>query len=103
MSWHRLQIDGIATIERVVAVFEVGPQHDDLPMRFRVKVTEHQDGGFYAYPEIALKGPDGVPDYVAGAGNSIEEALASACRMLLATIPGKEPITEDSIDWNPRF
>lgn len=103
MSWQQLQIDGIATIERVVAVFEVGPKHDDLPMRFRVKVVERQDGGFLAYPEIALKGPDGQPDYIAGAGDSIEGALASACRALLSTIPGKEPITDDSIEWDPRF
>ena len=103
MSWHTLQIEGIAEIEREVAVFFVGPKHDDLPMGFRIKVHERQDGAFFAYPEIAIKDKSGQPDWICGAGSTIEQALASAVDALLGTIAGKEPITEESIWWDPRF
>ena len=76
MSWHTLQIEGIAEIEREVAVFFVGPKHDDLPMGFRIKVHERQDGAFFAYPEIAIKDKSGQPDWICGAGSTIEQALA---------------------------
>lgn len=103
MPWRTLQIDGIAEIEREVAVFLVGPTRDDLPMKFRIKVRERQDGAFFAYPEIAIKDNTGQPDWICGAGSTIERALASAVDALLGTIAGKEPLTTDSIWWDPRF
>lgn len=98
-----LQIDGIAEIQRLVAVFSVAPKRDDLPMQFRVKIMERQDGTFLAFPEIAIKDREGRPDWTSGAGMSIEQALASAVEALLGTIAGKEPIEDDSIWWDPRF
>lgn len=102
-SWRDLQIEGAADLEREVAVFSVGTKRDDLPMRFRVKIWERQDGTFHAHPEIAIKDKHGQPDWIAGAGKTIEQALSSAVEALLSTIPGKEPIEDDSIWWDPRF
>lgn len=103
MSWHSLKIDGVAEIERSVGVFVVGPKRDDLPMRFRIKVLERQDGTFLAHPEIAIKDKEGQPDWVSGAGRTMEQALSSAFEMLLGSIAGKEPLTDASIWWDPRF
>lgn len=98
-----MNIEGVAEMEREAAVFLVGAKRDDLPMRFRVKILERQDGTFLAQPEIAIKDKGGHPDWVSGAGKTMEQALASAIEMLLGSIAGKEPLTDESIWWDPRF
>lgn len=103
MSLRDLRLEGVAEIEREVAVYRIAPKRDDLPMVFRVKVVERPDGSFVAYPEIALKGADGQPDWTSGMGPTVEQALADCVTALFETIRGKEPLTDDSIEWSARF
>jgi hypothetical protein len=103
MTWHALHIDGVAELAREVAVFRVSPRRDDLPMVFRVKIVERQDGAFEGHPEIALKGADGEADWIAGSGATIEAALADTVAALLRTIEGKTPISDDSVEWSKDF
>lgn len=103
MPWHKLQIEGVSRIKREVARFVVEPIRDDLPMAFRVKIVEEQDGLFYGYPEIAILDATGTPDFTSGRGATIEEALSDTVKYLLKTLEGKPQISPDAIWWNPRF
>lgn len=103
MDWRSIQIEGIAEIEREVAVFYVAPRNPDLPMMFRVQIVETQNRGFIGHPEIALKDAAGNPDWTSGRGDTIETALADTVAAFLQTVAGKEPITDESIAWTERF
>lgn len=103
MPWHTLEIEGITRIEREVARFTVEPICDDLPMRFRIKILEDQDGDFRGYPEIAIRRADGEPDVTSGRGHTVEEALAATIRSVLLTRIDKPTIDDDAIWWDPRF
>lgn len=104
MPWHKLKIEGLGRIEREAARFLVCPVRDDLPMGFRIKIVEDQNGLFTGYPEIAIRRPDdGEPDGTTGFGYTIEEALSATVKSFLDTLDGKPPITDDSIWWDPRF
>lgn len=103
MPWHTLQIDGVSRIRREVARFLVEPVRDDLPMGFRIKIEEDQDGDFFGYPEIAITDAEGNPDLTSGRGHSVEEALADTMKYLLETLKEKPTIEPRAIWWNPRF
>ncbi len=103
MPWHSLKITGVSRIRREVARFLVEPVRDDLPMGFRIKIEEDQDGHFFGYPEIAILDPAGTPDFTSGRGATIEEALSDTMEYLLKTLEDKPTISPDAIWWDPRF
>lgn len=103
MSWKTLRIEGIARIEREVAKFLVDPVPPALPMGFRIKIVERQDGDFIGYSEIAVKDAKGQPDGTSGRGATIEEALADTVQAVLRTANDNPPVDDDSIWWDPSF
>ena len=103
MPWRSLRIDGVSRIWREVACFTVEPIHDDLPMGFRIKILEDQQGHFVGRPEIAIRDAQGTPDWISGMGCGIEEALADTVKYFLQTLKDKPKIEPASIWWNPQF
>lgn len=101
MPWHTLRIDGISRIEREVARFLVEPTHPALPMGFRIKIVEHQDGRYSGHPEVALCTADGTPDMTCGWGSTIEETLSDTVKAVLDT--AKDKPEDASLWWDPRF
>jgi hypothetical protein len=79
-DWRTLSFQGYTVVSRVAAVFEVGPPLPaPLPFAsFAVKVLERGNGTFAAHLNVAVRGPDGHPDWLAGLGGSPDEALADA-------------------------
>jgi hypothetical protein len=76
-DWRTLSFQGYMVIERVAAIFQVGPPlPGPLPFAsFTVKVFERNDGSFAAHLNVAVRRPDGSPDPEAGLGGTPDEAL----------------------------
>ena len=47
---------------------------------FKVKVIERDDGSFVGVPNVAIRSPEGTPEWTSGLGDTVEEALADALR-----------------------
>ena len=100
-DWRRMRIDGLGPIERVVAVFRVGPPLERLPFpSFKVKVVERANGSFVAIPNVAVLASDGSPDWEAGLGRTIEEALEDALKRFVRILDERRPETDVDFAWS---
>jgi hypothetical protein len=98
--WQDVLVDGFGPIDRVAAVFQVGPPLVRLPFSsFKVKVIERTDGSFLATPNVAVLGADGHPSWSAGLGDSIEEALVDALRQFARDFEDRADLTEAEFAW----
>ena len=97
--WKDLEFDGSRAVTKVAAVFQIGTPLPNLPFAsFKVKVLERPRADFLAVPNVARVAPDGSPDWLAGLGNTVDEALADCLKHLEASfgeMPCKDP--EDSV------
>ncbi len=85
ITWDTLQIAGIQRIERVVAEFYV--ECSDIPSRyFRVKILEAANGTYIGRLNVSLKNADDAPDWIAGLGASVDEALADAIEQFVGQL-----------------
>ncbi len=102
--WQELRAGGLGPLQREVAVFRVGPPLERLPFAsFQVKVLERADGSFGAFLNVALLGPDGAPDWLAGPGATVEEAVEDALGWLARALDWQGLLTEtDFVWWDPR-
>lgn len=89
-DWRTLSFQGYTVVERVAAVFEVGPPlHEPLPFAsFTVKVLERKAGSFAAHLNVAVRRPDGPPDAEARVGRHPRRGLGERAPRVLA--PGSE-------------
>ena len=100
-DWRELLIDGLGPVERVVALFQIGPPLERLPFpSFKVKVIEHANGSFMAVPNVAARGPDGFPDWEAGSGSTVEEALEDTLRTFVRILGERQPLSESDFIWS---
>ena len=98
-DWRALRVEGLGPVSREVAVFQVGPPLARLPFAsFKVKIIERDNQSFLAIPNVARRLPDGSPDWTAGLGNSIDEALEDALRYFAESIGDGSDSLED-YEW----
>jgi len=87
VKWQTLLVPGLGPIERVVAVFTIGPPLERLPFAsFKVKVIERADGSLFGVPNVAVRTADGTPDWIGGFGKTVDEALAECLTYFLGTV-----------------
>jgi hypothetical protein len=104
MSWHEIRVDGIARIDRIVAVFEIWAP-ETLPFaKFKVKIVERSGNRFAGCANVAIRKPKtGEPEFVAGLGGSVEEALKDTLHYFFREIeensPGR-PLDESDFAWS---
>jgi hypothetical protein len=101
-DWRELRVEGLGPIERLVAVFHVGPPLEWLPFpSFKVKVLERlrADDSYVAILNVAPRGPNGYRDGQAGLGSTAEEALEDALRRFAKAVKERGPVTEDDFVW----
>lgn len=79
-NWKTYSFQGFQVIEKVAAIFEVGPPlPPTLPFAsFTVKVLERRDGSFAAHLNVAVRSPKGSAEAEAGLGQTVDEALEDA-------------------------
>jgi hypothetical protein len=102
-DWRELRVEGLGPIERVVAVFQIGPPLEWLPFpSFKAKVVERvsADSPYVAVLNVALRGPDGHRDGQAGIGDTVEAALEDALRRFAQAVKERGPVTEDDFVWS---
>lgn len=70
-------MDGIARIDKVVAEFKVWPDNSLFPVPYmKVKIVQREDE-FTAFPNLHRRhSQTRYPEYLAGTGNTAEEALS---------------------------
>jgi hypothetical protein len=99
-NWREMRVAGLGPIDRVVAVFQVGPPLERVPFpSFKVKVLERANGSFLAVPNVAALGPDGHPSWEAGLGDTSEEALEDALRRFVRILDERKPASEADFAW----
>jgi hypothetical protein len=100
-DWRDLRVEGLGPIDRVVSVFQVGPPLERLPFpSFKIKVVERTNGSFLAVPNVAALGPDGQPDWEAGLGDTVEEALEDVLRRFVRILDERKPSSEADFTWS---
>ncbi len=104
MSWFEIRVPGIARIDRIVAVFEVWAP-ETLPFaKFKVKIVERKGDNFAGFTNVAIRNPEtGQPEWTAGLGASVEEALRDVLQCFLREIEENSlgrPLNEGDFVWS---
>ncbi len=101
LNWRELRVEGLGPIERVVAVFQIGPPLERLPFpSFKVKVIERANGSFLAVLNVDAHDTNGCRDGEAGLGMTVEEALEDALRRFVRILDEREPLSESDFIWS---
>ncbi|OWR32502.1 hypothetical protein CDO73_02550 [Saccharibacillus sp. O23] len=99
-DWRNITIEGIGSIEKVVAEFNVWPDHRLSISKFKVKIREKKSGSFFGTANVAVKSQiDGEPDWISGSGDTVAEALEDTVRNFLSTLDGFSELLEDDFIW----
>jgi hypothetical protein len=98
IDWRHLKIEGLGPVSRQVALFQVGPPLSNLPLR------QLQGEGPRAPRRLVPRGAerrseDGSPDWIAGLGASIEEALEDTLRWFARSTEAGGGTTEGAFVW----
>jgi hypothetical protein len=100
-NWKEIKVEGIGSIEKVVAEFHIWSTEKIPYGKFKVKIFESQNGSFTGSPNIAVKSlEDDSPDWIGGMGTSIEEALEDTLKCFMDTLKGREDLTEEDFEWS---
>jgi hypothetical protein len=100
-DWRHLSIEGLGPVERVAAMFQVGPPLTWLPFAaFKVKVIERAGDTFLGVPNVAVLAADGSPHWVSGLGDTAEEALEDALNHFVRSLDGRQDLPEDAFVWS---
>ncbi|MBG9944170.1 hypothetical protein ABD77_19775 [Brevibacillus formosus] len=72
-----------------------------LPLtKFKIKIKESNKGGFFGQVNVAFKSRvDGSRDWIAGFGNTPDEALEDAINCFLNSVSENESLTEEGFEW----
>jgi len=99
-SWKKIQISGIARIEKCVAEFQVWELNNTPYGKFKVKVFERADGTFAGYTNIAIKNhTDNSCEFGVGFGESISAALEDTTRYFLEILKERKALSENDFEW----
>lgn len=86
VNWNKIKIDGIASIEKVVAEFDIGELKYTPYSKFKVKVKEKQKGGYIGYVNLYVKYEDGYPSPEVGIGDTIEETVIDTIEIFMKQV-----------------
>ena len=99
-DWKNIKIDGITSIEKIVADFEISIGVKFPYSKIKVRIKETQRNNFIGMTNIATKERELLsPDWRAGFGRSIEEALEDTIKSFLESIVQNEAIEEADFVW----
>jgi hypothetical protein len=80
-----IPIDGILSIDRVVAEFQI--ESPEIPSRyFRVKITEKNTSRYMGRCNISINSSDDCPEWISGFGDSIDEALEDTLQQFMRSL-----------------
>jgi len=99
-EWKNVSINGVSSIDKVVAEFNVWSMQK-LPFpKFKVKIREEQSGAFFGSTNLAVKSQiDGEPDWISGYGNTITAALEDTINSFFSTLHGYSELVEEDFVW----
>ena len=99
-KWKGIKIDGISSISKIVAYFEVWSINNFPHSKIKVKIMEDQFSSFTGITNVAAKERQLLsPDWRAGFGKSIEEALEDTIKTFLESIAQNKAIEESDFEW----
>lgn len=101
-DWRTLSFEGYTVVNRVAAIFEVGPPlPEPLPFAgFQVKVLERREGKFAAFLNVAVRGADGNADGLAGLGDTVDEALEDALKWFWRAVQERSAAKPEDFVWS---
>ena len=106
-GWKDLKIDGIASIEKVVAEFIIGELNYTPYSKFKVKIVEKQKGGYIGYTNLFVKDDEGYPSPEVGIGDTIEEALKNTIEIFIEQLKkrkeDKGKLEEEDFEYADSF
>jgi hypothetical protein len=85
ITWDQIAIDGILSIDRVVAEFQI--ESPEIPSRyFRVKITEKSTNRYMGRCNVSINNADNCPEWILGMGDSIDEALEDTLQQFVRSL-----------------
>ncbi|MFS0558081.1 hypothetical protein [Brevibacillus sp. 179-C9.3 HS] len=99
-KWKSIVIDGVTSIDKVVAKFNIW-SINKLPFpKFKVKIREEKSGVLFGSTNVAVKSDiDGEPDWISGHGRIIAEALEDTIISFFSTLDGFTDLVEEDFVW----
>jgi hypothetical protein len=100
-DWKAIKIPRVGKIERVVASFEVWAIGVFPSAKVKIKILESPTGYYTGFPNMAAKSQqDRSPDWIAGGGESIPDALEDTIKNLLQSITENGATSEEDFEWS---
>lgn len=97
-DWKKIKIEGIASIEKCVAEFDVGELVKTPYSKFKVKIFERQNSTFIGFTNLQVKDNDGCPYAGVGYGDTVEKALLDTINYFLTMLREKESLNEEDFE-----
>lgn len=85
-DWKELKLDGVPSIRKLSAEFEIEEILLTPYRKFKVRIYENQDGSYVGYTNLLLKDFDGTPYPGVGYGHNVADALRDTVRYFLTQV-----------------
>lgn len=100
MDWRAINLNGAASISRVVGVFEVTDLRGIPWTRYKIKVLERGPDDFIAVPNVCVKNDSGSPDWMSGLGRTETEALQDIVRQMGELLGARSNWRTEDFEWS---
>lgn len=99
-NWKKVNIEGIAKIEKCVAEFNIWELNISPYAKFKIKVFEDNKNNFTGYSNIQVIDEVGGYNGAVGYGNTVEEALEDTIKYFFELLSIKEDWQENDFAWS---
>lgn len=103
VEWNKMNIPGIANIQKCVGEFNVWELQKTPYAKFKVKVFEGSKGEFTGYTNLLIKDKDGCPYPGVGHGSSLDESLFNTIQSFMKTLDGKKEWSEEDFECSDPY
>ena|SRR6185312_4908576 len=101
MDWTKINLHGAGSIARICGVYEVTDVARVPDGKYRIKVLQYPSGGYYAYANIRVRSPGGIPDGMGGSGPTEAEAVEKAVAALSTDLEMlKGSVQREAFEWS---
>ena len=98
--WQDLKIQGIASIEKVAAEFDISELDKTPYAKFKVKIYESNEGKFTGYTNLRVKDGTGDASGGVGFGATVAEALGDTILYFLKLPSTKDIWGEEDFEYS---
>jgi hypothetical protein len=100
-NWKDIKINGIASIEKCVAEFQIGELQKTPFGKFKIKIFERANNTYAGFTNLMVKhSEDNSADCGVGFGSNISEALEDTLNNFMEMLNQRENWEENDFEWS---